>query len=297
MIEVRDLSKNYGSTQALQSVGFRLEAGQICALLGPNGAGKSTLLKILTTYLHPDQGDVTYTGDSIFNQSTQYKAQLGYLPEHNPLYDEQYVAEYIQLAASFYGATLADVQQAIRDTGLQAFAQHKIGSLSKGYRQRVGLAAAIAHHPKVLILDEPTTGLDPNQIVEIRQLIKNISADKIVILSTHLMQEVEAICDRVLILNQGRLVEDNTLLQVKNQERRYTLEVDRPIEIEWLSAMDGFVSAQSMGNNTWDIGVQPDCDPRAAWFDLAMAKGFKILALSQQNQSMEHVFRDKTQGP
>jgi len=295
MLSVIDITKKYNEQIALDAVSFSLNIGEITGLLGPNGAGKSTLLKTITTYLKPDQGDIVFDGTSIFQNQKDYRKNIGYLPEHNPLYLDQYVTEYLRFIASFYDCSTSNIKKTIEETGLSDFAQKKIGTLSKGYRQRVGLAAAIVHEPKILILDEPTTGLDPNQIVEIRQLIKSISATKIVLLSTHLMQEVEAICDRVLILNDGKLVEDSTLNQVKlAQGQVLLLETDRFIEEAVFYELPGFASAKSLVGQQWEIHFSTETDARSLLFDVAIKHGFKILQLTALNDSIETVFRQKT---
>lgn len=207
-IEVQNISKSYGSQKALDNVSFSVKKGEIIGFLGPNGAGKSTLMKILTTYIHADNGKVVVNGYDVDEQPKEVKKSVGYLPEHNPLYLEMYVREYLEFNASVYKVSKARIDEVVAITGLAAEKHKKIGELSKGYRQRVGLATALLHNPEVLILDEPTTGLDPNQLVEIRQVIKNAGHDKTVFLSTHILQEVEAICDRIIIINKGVIVED-----------------------------------------------------------------------------------------
>ncbi|POS02546.1 protein involved in gliding motility GldA [Flavobacterium croceum DSM 17960] len=214
-IEVQNISKSYGSQKALDNVSFSVKKGEIIGFLGPNGAGKSTLMKILTTYIHADNGKVVVNGYDVDEQPKEVKKSVGYLPEHNPLYLEMYVREYLEFNASVYKVSKARIDEVVTITGLAAEKHKKIGELSKGYRQRVGLATALLHNPEVLILDEPTTGLDPNQLVEIRQVIKNAGHDKTVFLSTHILQEVEAICDRIIIINKGVIVEDITIEAAK----------------------------------------------------------------------------------
>lgn len=214
-IEVQNISKSYGSQKALDNVSFSVKKGEIIGFLGPNGAGKSTLMKILTTYIHADNGKVVVNGYDVDEQPNEVKKSVGYLPEHNPLYLEMYVREYLEFNASVYKVSKARIDEVVAITGLEAEKHKKIGELSKGYRQRVGLATALLHNPEVLILDEPTTGLDPNQLVEIRQVIKNAGHDKTVFLSTHILQEVEAICDRIIIINKGVIVEDITIEAAK----------------------------------------------------------------------------------
>lgn len=213
-IEVKNISKFYGKQKALDEVNFTLQSGEIVGFLGPNGAGKSTMMKILTTYLKQDSGQVTVNKLNTLTDDFKVKQQVGYLPEHNPLYLEMYVKEYLHFCAKIHKLPKETVSKTINLVGLTPESTKKIKELSKGYRQRVGLAAAIIHEPEVLILDEPTTGLDPNQLAEIRTLIKKIGATKTVLLSTHIMQEVEAICDRVIIINKGKIVADATLTEL-----------------------------------------------------------------------------------
>lgn len=219
-IEVKNITKVYGEQKALDSISFSVNKGEIVGFLGPNGAGKSTLMKILTTYLTANEGEASVNGFDVLTQSKQVQQSVGYLPEHNPLYLDLYVREYLEFNADLHKVSKSKIEEVIQLTGLTPESHKKIGELSKGYRQRVGLATALLHNPEVLILDEPTTGLDPNQLVEIRELIKNIGKDKTVFLSTHIMQEVEAICDRIIIINKGKLVEDASISELgKNLEK------------------------------------------------------------------------------
>jgi ABC-2 type transport system ATP-binding protein len=213
-IEVKNISKNYGAQKALDNVSFSIQKGEIVGFLGPNGAGKSTLMKILTTYITADSGAATVNGFDVETQALNVQKVVGYLPEHNPLYLDLYVKEYLAFNADVYKISKNRIAEVIELTGLSSESHKKIGELSKGFRQRVGLATALLHNPDVLILDEPTTGLDPNQLVEIRNVIKNVGKDKTVFLSTHIMQEVEAICDRIIIINKGVIVEDSLLTDV-----------------------------------------------------------------------------------
>lgn len=219
-IEVNNITKTYGTQKALDNVSFSVKKGEIVGFLGPNGAGKSTLMKILTTYLTADSGEATVNGFDVTSAQKSVQQSVGYLPEHNPLYLDLYVREYLEFSADVHKTDKSRIQEVIELTGLTSECYKKIGELSKGFRQRVGLASALLHNPDVLILDEPTTGLDPNQLVEIRELIKNIGNDKTVFLSTHIMQEVEAICDRIIIIHQGKIVEDAQLADLgKNLEK------------------------------------------------------------------------------
>lgn len=219
-IEVKNITKTYGTQKALDNVSFSVKKGEIVGFLGPNGAGKSTLMKILTTYLTADEGKANVNGFDVITAQKSVQQCVGYLPEHNPLYLDLYVREYLEFSADVHKTDKSHIQEVIELTGLTPECHKKIGELSKGFRQRVGLASALLHNPDVLILDEPTTGLDPNQLVEIRELIKNIGKDKTVFLSTHIMQEVEAICDRIIIIHQGKIVEDAQLADLgKNLEK------------------------------------------------------------------------------
>ena len=214
-IKVKDVSKYYGQQAALQSVSLEIKKGEIVGFLGPNGAGKSTLMKIITTYLAADEGQVEVCQENVEENPLSVRQKVGYLAEHNPLYLEMYIKEYLDFIANLYGCSKECVSDMIEITGLSPEQHKKIGKLSKGYRQRVGLAAALIHEPEVLILDEPTTGLDPNQLVEIRTLIKNSGKNKTVMLSTHIMQEVEKMCNRVIIINKGKIVADEQLETLK----------------------------------------------------------------------------------
>ncbi|OIQ34937.1 MAG: multidrug ABC transporter ATP-binding protein [Bacteroidetes bacterium MedPE-SWsnd-G1] len=216
-ISLQNISKNYGSQKALDNINFSIEKGQIVGFLGPNGAGKSTTMKIINGYLNPDAGEVQVNNVSVAENPMSTKAMIGYLPEHNPLYLDMYIKEYLLFCAKVHKVSKASVKIIIDKVGLKPEISKRIKELSKGYRQRVGLAAAMLHNPEVLILDEPTTGLDPNQLVEIRNLIKEVGKDKTVLFSTHIMQEVEAICDRVIILNKGKIVADRLMDELKGK--------------------------------------------------------------------------------
>ena len=218
-IEVVNVSKNYGEQKALDNVSFSISKGEIVGFLGPNGAGKSTLMKILTTYISADEGNALVNNNDVNESPKAVQKAVGYLPEHNPLYLDLYVREYLAFNADVYKTPKSRIEEVITLTGLTPESNKKISELSKGYRQRVGLACALLHDPEVLILDEPTTGLDPNQLVEIRELIKNIGKNKTVFLSTHIMQEVEAICDRIIIINEGKIVTDKKLNQISEKAK------------------------------------------------------------------------------
>lgn len=295
-IEVSNISKFYGEQKALDSISFQIKKGEIVGFLGPNGAGKSTLMKILTTFLSPNEGNAKVNGFDIQSQTAKVQQSIGYLPEHNPLYLDLYVREYLEFHASIYGISKQKKEEVIALTGLTPEAHKKIHQLSKGYRQRVGLAAALLHDPEVLILDEPTTGLDPNQLVEIRNLIKNVGKDKTVFLSTHIMQEVEAICERVIIINKGKIVADEKLHQFlgHSNEQIIHVEFDYKIEVELLNRMPFLVRCTHIHDTQWELVFDSDKDHRATVFDFAQEQGLKTLSLQIKNKNLENVFREIT---
>ncbi|QYJ67148.1 gliding motility-associated ABC transporter ATP-binding subunit GldA [Flavobacterium litorale] len=294
-IAVKDISKSYGTQQALDAVSFTINKGEIVGFLGPNGAGKSTLMKILTTYLSSDSGTALVNNSDVALQPKAVQQAIGYLPEHNPLYLDLYVREYLSFNADVYKVAKNRIEEVIALTGLTPEANKKIGQLSKGYRQRVGLATALLHDPEVLILDEPTTGLDPNQLVEIRELIKNIGKDKTVFLSTHIMQEVEAICDRVIIINKGKVVTDRKLSSLRDGDSQI-IEVgfDYRIEEPLIATIPHLVSYKNTFDFTWELTFSTDKDMRPAIFDFAHDNGLKILQLNQKNKNLEALFRELT---
>lgn len=296
-IEVKDISKSYGTQKALDAVSFSVNKGEIVGFLGPNGAGKSTLMKILTTYLSADEGIAIVNGHNVDENPIAVQKSIGYLPEHNPLYLDLYVREYLSFNADVYKTNKSRIEEVIQLTGLTPEAHKKIAELSKGYRQRVGLATALLHDPEVLILDEPTTGLDPNQLVEIRDLIKNIGKDKTVFLSTHIMQEVEAICDRVIIINNGKIVTDkklDNLVKDTREEQVIEVEFDLSVSPGFIEQMAGLVSAVNTLGNTWELTFSSEQDMRPAVFDFAQQNGLKTLQLTLKNKNLEAVFREMT---
>ena len=296
-IEVKDISKSYGEQKALDAVSFSVNKGEIVGFLGPNGAGKSTLMKILTTFLNADEGTALVNGNDVATQQKAVQKSVGYLPEHNPLYLDLYVREYLAFNADVYKVDKSRIEAMINLTGLTPEAHKKIGELSKGYRQRVGLATALLHDPEVLILDEPTTGLDPNQILEIRDLIKNIGKDKTVFLSTHIMQEVEAICDRVIIIDHGKIVTDKNLKNlVKDHKEAQVIEVefDKAVEEVLIQSLAGLTAAKNTKGNTWELTFTADNDMRPVVFDFAQANNLKTLQLSLKSKNLETVFREMT---
>ena len=296
-IEVQHISKNYGTQKALNDLSFRIEKGEIVGFLGPNGAGKSTLMKILTTYLAADEGTAWVNGFDVATQQLQVQQSIGYLPEHNPLYLDLYVREYLAFEADVFKVDKSRIAAVIELTGLQKEAHKKIGQLSKGYRQRVGLASALLHDPEVLILDEPTTGLDPNQLVDIRAVIKAVGKNKTVLLSTHIMQEVEALCDRVIIINEGELVTDKKMEAVIPTQKEQLLEVEFDVVVaaELLLDLPNLISSKNTGGNCWELLFSSETDARTTVFDFAQTNGFKMLQLNQKNKNLETVFQELTQ--
>ncbi|MFV8367094.1 gliding motility-associated ABC transporter ATP-binding subunit GldA [Flavobacterium sp. XS1P27] len=295
-IEVNNISKSYGAQKALDNISFSIKKGEIVGFLGPNGAGKSTLMKILTTYINADEGSAIVNGNDVNTQQKAVQLSIGYLPEHNPLYLDLYVREYLAFNADVYKVAKSRIEEVIQLTGLSTESHKKIGQLSKGYRQRVGLANALLHNPDVLILDEPTTGLDPNQLMEIRNVIKNVGKDKTVFLSTHIMQEVEAICDRVIIINNGKIVTDKKLDNLISEDKEQVIEVefDYKIEEQAISKIENLVSYKNTHDMIWELTFKADKDMRPAVFDFANANGLKTLQLNQKNKNLEAVFREIT---
>ena len=295
-IEVNSISKNYGAQKALDNVSFTINKGEIVGFLGPNGAGKSTLMKILTTYLAADSGTATVNGFDVNTQQKEVQQSIGYLPEHNPLYLDLYVREYLAFNADVYQVAQSRIEEVIVLTGLTKESHKKIGQLSKGYRQRVGLANALLHNPDVLILDEPTTGLDPNQLLEIRSVIKNVGKDKTVFLSTHIMQEVEAICDRVIIIDNGKIVTDKKLDKLISEATEQVIEVefDGVLAEEKIAALPNIQSYVQLQESVWELTFLTDTDMRASVFDLAQANGLKTLQIQQKTKNLERLFREVT---
>jgi ABC-2 type transport system ATP-binding protein len=295
-IEVNNISKSYGTQKALNSISFSIQKGEIVGFLGPNGAGKSTLMKILTTYLLADDGAALVNGHDVMTNEKAVQRSIGYLPEHNPLYLDLYVREYLAFNADVYQVPKSRIEEVIQLTGLSTESHKKISQLSKGYRQRVGLANALLHNPDVLILDEPTTGLDPNQLMEIRNVIKNVGKDKTVFLSTHIMQEVEAICDRVIIIDKGQIVADKKLDKLISADAEQVIEVefDYQVEEQLLAKLENIISYINTHDMTWELKFISDKDMRPAVFDFANANGLKTLQLNQKNKNLEAVFREIT---
>ena len=295
-IEVNNISKSYGVQKALDNVSFAVKKGEIVGFLGPNGAGKSTLMKILTTYIAADEGSAAVNGFDVNSQTKEVQQSIGYLPEHNPLYLDLYVREYLAFNADVYKVAKSRIEEVIQLTGLSNESHKKISQLSKGYRQRVGLANALLHNPDVLILDEPTTGLDPNQLVEIRNVIKNVGKDKTVFLSTHIMQEVEAICDRVIIIDRGKIVADKKLDNLISADKEQVIEVefDYKVEEQLIAKIENLTSYKNTHDMIWELTFNAEKDMRPAVFDFANANGLKTLQLNQKNKNLEAVFREMT---
>ncbi|MGB0915226.1 MAG: gliding motility-associated ABC transporter ATP-binding subunit GldA [Crocinitomicaceae bacterium] len=296
-IEVKNLFKYYGEQAAVKDISFNVNSGEIVGFLGPNGAGKSTTMKVITGYISASQGEVKVCGMPVTVDSLDTRQLIGYLPEHNPLYLDMYVKEYLTFVAKIY--KIDNVKERVADmikkVGLEVEQNKKIGALSKGYRQRVGLAQAIIHDPKVLILDEPTSGLDPNQLVEIRELIKSIGKEKTVMLSTHIMQEVEAICDRVVIINKGEIVADDKAgdLQMQAQVQTVYVEFEGNVSKSQLSKIAG-VSKVGKVAEGWLLESQEDIDLRKVIAKFAQENNVLTLTLRKEEKSLEEVFKTLT---
>ena len=294
-ITVNSVSKSYKSQKVLNNISFSADKGQIIGFLGPNGAGKSTMMKILTGYIKPNSGEVFVDEIDVLKNPIAAQKVIGYLPEHNPLYAEMYVREYLQFHAAIYKVAKSQIEDCIEKVGLTLEVNKKIFQLSKGYQQRVGIAAAILHNPKVLILDEPTTGLDPNQIIEIRALIQELGKNKTVLFSTHIMQEVEAVCDRVIIIKKGQILVDKKLEELQDSKQQI-------IEVTFNTFFDEVIfqklsnlsSVKNTLDNNWQLTFSSSEDVRSKVFDLAQENNLKILGLTTQNKNLETFFREVT---
>lgn len=294
-IEVKNITKSYDSQKALNSISFNIDKGEIVGFLGPNGAGKSTLMKILTGYIGASEGVALVNGFNVETHTIEAQKKIGYLPEHNPLYLDMYVKEYLQFNATIHKISIKEIDKIITKVGLDPEAHKKINQLSKGFRQRVGLAAALLHNPDVLILDEPTTGLDPNQILGVRNLIKEVGKNKTVLFSTHIMQEVEAVCDRVILLNKGEIVADKNLVELKkNQDQIIEVEFDFKIEKQFFSTIEHLKNADNIHDTIWLLTFETAKDMRSVVFDFAQNNGLKILNLTTKNKNLESLFRELT---
>lgn len=301
-INVHEVVKAYGQQQALKGVSFSIQKGEVVGFLGPNGAGKSTMMKIITCYIPPTSGKIEVCGFDVMNQSIDVRRKIGYLPEHNPLYLDMYVKEYLHFVGDMY--KIKGINQRVSDmidrVGLGQEAHKKIQQLSKGYRQRVGLAQAMIHDPEVLILDEPTSGLDPNQLVEIRALIQDIGKEKTVMLSTHIMQEVEAICSRAIIINKGTIVEDKSTKDLRHGASDHGYEIfvefSGAVPKSAISAIPSIIKMHAEAENAWTITTDSERDIRKDLAELAASLGFVVLTMTRKEQRLEDVFKELTSG-
>lgn len=298
-IQASHITKLYGTQKALNDVSFTVETGEIAGFIGPNGAGKSTMMKIITGFIPANEGNLLVDEIDGCEDSLSVRKIIGYLPENNPLYEDMYIREYLMYVAGIYRIKQkkARIEEVIRMTGLQAEISKKIGMLSKGFRQRVGLAQAIIHDPRVLILDEPTSGLDPNQIIEIRKLISELGKSKTVLLSTHIMQEVEAICDRVIIINKGQIVADDITSKIsveKDPEMTIIVEFDAAINETELQELKGVIKVAKSGENQYLVQSAAHTDVRKQVFQFAVDQGLSVLNLQQKDKSLEEVFQELT---
>jgi len=296
-IQVKEVSKFYGKQKALDQLSFEISDAEVVGFLGPNGAGKSTMMKIITGFLPQSSGDVFVNGLNVMEHSLEIRKQIGYLPEHNPLYLDLYVKEYLEYVAGIYKLgknKRKRVAEMIDLTGLGLEQNKKIGALSKGYRQRVGLAQALIHDPRVLILDEPTTGLDPNQLVEVRQLIQNIGKEKTVMLSTHIMQEVEAICERVLIINKGQLVADQTSNSIHSikESHVFDLQFTSTVPQAFFQAIFGISHIEALADNRYKISANTDV--REQIFQMAVSNELVLIEMKSQERNLESIFHELT---
>ena len=299
-IEVKGVTKIYGTQKAVDAISFNIAKGEIVGFLGPNGAGKSTTMKMITGYLAPDEGDITVSGIDVKKDPLESKKKIGYLPESNALYYDMYIKEYLNFVADIHSINdqRSTVNSIIETVGLAPEKNKKIGQLSKGYKQRVGIAAALLHNPEVLILDEPTSGLDPNQIVEIRQVIKDQGKDKIVLFSSHILQEVEAICDRVIIINKGKIVADDKLndLQKRSSLNVVRVSFKEPLEQEWLQRLQGVKTVNKIDSYSWSLETDESELVRKQILEMSLQHNLNIVSLHSENKSLEEVFRSLTNG-
>lgn len=301
-ISVTNLSKHYGTQKAVNNISFTINKGEIVGFLGPNGAGKSTTMKMITGYLSADAGQITVCGIAADEQNIETKKKIGYLPEANPLYMEMYVREYLAFIAGVHKITDAKkrVEEVIVTVGLSPEAHKKIGQLSKGYKQRVGLAAALVHNPEVLILDEPTSGLDPNQIVEIRNVIKALALEKTILFSSHIMQEVEAICDRVIIINKGNIVADDQLSNLQKLNgtlQQVRVEFKENVTVGWLEDLQGINNINQVQPSLFIIQCTNTEAVKKQLLQMSIEKNLNIVSLQSEEQSLENVFRALTNSP
>ena len=299
-IEVKELVKTYGEQKAVNAISFKVEKGEIVGFLGPNGAGKSTTMKILTGYLGQDSGEARICGLSVNERPLDTKQKIGYLPEANPLYPDMYVREYLDFIADIQKVANKKerIEAVITLVGLTVESKKRLGQLSKGYKQRVGLAAALIHDPEVLILDEPTSGLDPNQIIEIREVIKTLGRDKTVLFSSHILQEVEALCDRVVIINKGRLVADSSLSRLRKEGSgagSIRVAFREALEAVTFQQLRGVDSVSRLSEEEWELQTQEPDEVKKQLMELALQNNWNIVSLQSENQSLEAIFRSLTQ--
>lgn len=297
-ISVKNLTKVYGEQKAVDAISFMVNKGEIVGFLGPNGAGKSTTMKMVTGYLSPDGGAITVSGVDVIKDPQAAKKRIGYLPESNALYYDMYVKEYLEFIADVHRINNKQqaIKQVVEQVGLTREKAKKVGQLSKGYKQRVGLAAALLHNPEVLILDEPTSGLDPNQIIEIRNVIKEQGRDKLVLFSSHILQEVEAICDRVIIINRGKIVADDKLssLQQRSTADIVRVQFKEALEAEWLRRLAGVTAVNKLDTYSWAIETGDPETVRRQLLQLSVEQNLNIVSLQSESQSLEEVFRSLT---
>ncbi|MEO1049969.1 MAG: gliding motility-associated ABC transporter ATP-binding subunit GldA [Bacteroidota bacterium] len=300
-IKVNHLIKTFGEQNAVDDITFDAREGEVLGFLGPNGAGKSTTMKIATSYLPPTSGSVEVCGYDVVNDPIAVRKNIGYLPEHNPLYLEMYVHEYLRFVGRLHGIKgkklRGRVEEMIQMCGLEREQNKKIEALSKGYRQRVGLAQSLIHDPTVLILDEPTSGLDPNQLLEIRNLIKQVSQNKTVIFSTHIMQEVQALCDRVIVIDKGKLVADDPLEKLKVERKNHnlvTVAFTEAVDQAKLEAIEGVIEVIDKGNGSYELKAEVDKDIRPSVFKIASDNNYSLIELKQEEATMENVFHELT---
>ncbi len=300
-VKVQNLTKTFGAQKAVDSITFSAEKGEILGFLGPNGAGKSTTMKIATCYLPPTDGEIHVANLSVVDCPVEVREKVGYLPEHNPLYLEMYVHEYLSFIGGLHQMKGSNLRSRVKEMvdlcGLTQEQNKKIGALSKGYRQRVGLAQSLVHDPEVLILDEPTTGLDPNQIVEIRNLIKEVSREKTVIFSTHIMQEVQALCERAIIINHGQIVADSKVSELKasNDYELIKLEFKHAIDTDPLNKLKGVMGLTAVEEGLYELKTEVNADLRSEIFALAAKHNWPLVGLQQVDSSLEDVFKQLTQ--
>lgn len=297
-IEISNITKYYGQQKALENINLTINPGEVAGLVGPNGAGKSTLMKIISCFIPPSEGKVYVNGLNVAEQSIQVRKQVGYLPENNPLYTDMYVREYLTFVAGLRKIKndKQRIDEIVKITGLTPEQNKKIGKLSKGYKQRTGIAQALLGDPEVLILDEPTAGLDPNQLVEIRNLIKKIGKEKTILLSTHIMQEVEAVCDRVIILSNGQVVADDVPESISQtgEQTIVTIEFDSEVNSQHLKELEGVNNVKKAGKTIWVIESNTDKDIRSTLFQFAVQQGRTILSLNKEAEKLEDVFHRLT---